>query len=305
MIKKLFTLFLTIISIFTITNVNASTNTIPRTKDDLKVPAGVNVTEENINFILNTPKVDSSEKIYDFAEILTEAEEKELYELVIDYINESSMDLAIVTISKNPKRYYNGQNKTAVYADDFYDYNDFKKDGVLFLIDMDNREYYVSTSGEAILMYDDNRIDQILDSAEANMRNGNYFEASKKVIKTLKDFYKSGIPKSNSNCEITNSGIYKCYKQVPYFTIIVITAILTIITFTIIINSYKKIRSALNAASYIAKGKTKIDKRVDLFYNTYTHREKIVDSSSSGTSGGSSTHSSSSGSSHGGGGRGF
>lgn len=307
--KKISMLFLIVISFFTVINAQASTNTIPRTEDDLKVPSGITVTEENKSFILNTPKVDAREKIYDFAEILTIEEEEQLFSLVTDYIAESSMDLAIVTINENPKSYYNGQNSTAVYADDFYDYNDFKKDGVLFLIDLENREYYVSTTGQGILVYDDDRIDQVLDNAEDSMRNGNYFEASKEVIKTLKDFYQSGIPESNANCEITYSGAYKCYKKVPYFPVILITAIITIITFTIIINSYKKIRSALNASRYISKGKTKIDKRVDLFYNTYTHRERIMSDSdggsSIGSSGGSSTHSSSSGSSHGGGGRGF
>lgn len=306
MIKKLFALFLVVISVFFITNVKASTNTIPRKEDDLKVPDKVTVTEENKSFILNTPKVDAKEKIYDFADILTEAEEEELYTIVNDYILETSLDLAIVTIDDNPKSYYNGQNKTAVYADDFYDYNDFKKDGVLFLIDMDNREYYVSTSGEAILMYDDTRIDTILDNAESSMKSGNYFGASQSVVDTLKDFYEDGLPESNANCEISEMREYKCYKKVPYFPVIVITAIITVITFTIIVNSYKKIRLATNATAYISKKNTKIDKRVDLFYNTYTHRERIMsESSSSSSSGGSSTHSSSSGSSHGGGGRGF
>lgn len=305
--KYILNLFLIVISIFSITNVKASTNETPRTKDDLKVPSDVVVTDENKEFILNTPKIDATEKIYDFAELLTEEEEKELYEKVSMYINESSFDFAIVTINENPKSYYNGQNKTAVYADDFYDYNDFKDDGVLFLIDMENREYYISTSGEAILMYDDERIDDILDNAEFSMKSGDYAEACRIVIESLSDYSEEGIPDSNANCEITSTGDYKCYKKVPYLPIIIATLLITIVTFAIIITSYKKIRLAQNAANYIVKGKTKIDKRVDLFYDTHTSRTLRVESSSSGGSsgGGSSTHSSSSGSSHGGGGRGF
>lgn len=307
--RKIFILFLVTISILSITNVKASTKQTPRTKSDLGVPSDVVVTDENMENILSTPKVDASEKIYDFADLLTDKEEKELYGAVSEYIKASSFDLAIVTIDENPKDYYNGQNKTTVnvYADDFYDYNDFKDDGVLFLIDMENREYYISTAGDAILMYDDERIDGLLDSAESSMKSGNYAAACRRIISKLTSYYEEGIPDSNSNYEINNSGEYVRIKKVPYLPIVIGTTIITLVTFIIIVSSYKKIRLATNAAQYISEGKTKIEKRVDLFYNSHTSRTRIVESSSSGGSsgGGSSVHSSSSGSSHGGGGRGF
>ena len=56
-------------------NVFASTNTYTRTNDNLLVPEDVTVTSNNINDILKTPAVFSSEKIYDFADLYTDNEE--------------------------------------------------------------------------------------------------------------------------------------------------------------------------------------------------------------------------------------
>ena len=40
----------------------------------------------------NTPQVDENLKIYDYAELLTTTEEIELYNKVVDFINEHNMD---------------------------------------------------------------------------------------------------------------------------------------------------------------------------------------------------------------------
>ena len=53
------------------------------------------VTESNINNVKNTKYVDSSEKIYDFSNVLTEEEKNELKSLVDDYIDKTKMDMVI------------------------------------------------------------------------------------------------------------------------------------------------------------------------------------------------------------------
>ena len=60
------------------------------------------------------------------------------------------MDVVIVTT-------YNTRSKSSqVYADDFYEENNIGRnnsgDGILLLIDLDNREVYISTSGAAIII---------------------------------------------------------------------------------------------------------------------------------------------------------
>lgn len=304
--RKLRLLILFIIPFMVFTNVYASTTTYPRDENNLGVSSDIEVTEENKPFILNTPKVDASEKVYDFADLFSDSEEQLLYQMAISYINKTSYDIAIVTINDNPKSYYNGQSPTTVYADDFYDYNDFKRDGVLILIDMERREYYISTTGQAILMYDDYRIESILDAGESDMISGNYYSAANNMVNELDYYHEQGIPNSNRNCEITSDGDYVCYKTVPYFIIIIVSAIVTAIIMICTTKSYKKIKKTNDADRYMLGSKSKIDEKSDMFmYSNTVKTRRESSSSSGGSSGGSSSHSSSSGSSHGGGGRSF
>ena len=133
-----------------------------RTRDNLHVRDTFK--NKNVNAILETPCVNANLRIYDYADLLTEVDEGVLNTLILDYKNRSNYDLVLVTISENPK------GSASEFADDFYDYNDFgtgkTRDGVLLLIDMDTREYYISTTGYAIKMYDDARIERILDAGE-------------------------------------------------------------------------------------------------------------------------------------------
>lgn len=115
-------------------NVFASTNTYTRTKEAPLVPKDVVVDENNINNILNTPAVSSSEKVYDYADLLTDDEEKKLVTNINEYISNSIIDVAIVTTNN-----LNGYS-ISEYAYNFYDYNDFMSDGVVFVIKVGGSE---------------------------------------------------------------------------------------------------------------------------------------------------------------------
>ena len=71
-IKLLIVLFLTIFISFN--TVNASTNTKERTEDNYLISDKITVTESNKYNILQTPAVDASEKVYDFADLFTDSE---------------------------------------------------------------------------------------------------------------------------------------------------------------------------------------------------------------------------------------
>lgn len=273
-----------------------------RTDTNLQVRDKFNL-GSNKEDILTTPCVDDMDKIYDFADLLTDLEEENLFNLVNNYITNTSYDLAIVLINNNPKY------DEVSYADDFYDYNLFGKnetrDGSLILIDMDNRKIYISTTGYAIKMYDDKRIDYILDSGFSNLKNEEYYECLKKMIQEMQEQYDLGFPNSNKNMKIDSNGDPFYIKYIPYKVIILISSIITLIVSLIL---YFKTRLKIKVGSTVSYLKNAhITLREDKFITASTTRTRIVsDTSSSGSSkGGSSFHSSSSGSSHGGGGRSF
>lgn len=240
---------------------------------------------------------DNTLKVYDYASKLTIEEENKLKEQIDEFIKTYNMDMVIVTVN------YHEKNSTMKYADDFYDYNDFgigdTKDGLIFVLDFKLSEFYISTTGEAIRMYDDYRIEKMLDHIE--LYKGNYYKMCETFIKSSSEFAKKGIPTSNSGYEINNNGDLVRIRHFPIIQILIIDIIVTSITMLILINKHKMIRKSVNANYYIDDGSLKINKKSDVFLTTHTTSVRINTETSH--SGGSSTHHSSSGRSHGGGGR--
>lgn len=308
--KKILLILFLIITFFK-TNVFASTQVYPRSEDDLKIHSSIKVTNSVKESVLATPKVNASEKVYDFANLFTSSEESTLYNLINNFINNYNMDMAIVTINENNK------SSAMAYADDFYDYNDFGKgttfDGLLFLIDMDTREMWISTTGQAILMYDDNRIDIILDRAYTYISSQKYFECAKSFITSSFSYASQGIPYSNKDYTINSNGeytkdIYKLIQHFPLFWAIIIAFIISTISVFIARSKHKTIKKATEANQYLIESSIKFTKIKDHLINSHVSKVYDPPSSSYGggsSGGGSSTHHSSSGRSHGGGGRRF
>ena len=261
----------------------------------------------------NTPVVDETKKVYDFADLFTNNEENLLYQDIVEFIDVNDMDMAVVTID------YNNKKSAMDYADDFYDYNNFGKnstyDGLLFLIDMDNREMWISTTGTAQLVYDDYRIDKILDSTYLEISKQAYYECANKFIERSSYYAGLGIPDSNKNAYVDNTGDYKVgrLKDNDFFATLIacwlntliIAVIVTVVFMIIALSQHRMVKKQTHASAYLES--LNVTDRQDKFLSTHTSSVRISSDSSSSSfgGGGSSTHSSSSGRSHGGGGRSF
>ncbi len=243
--------------------------------------------------IRNVYAFDTSLKVYDYAQILTQTEEANLKRSIDLYIANHNMDMALVTVK------YHNKVDTMNYADDFYDYNGFgigpNYDGVIFVIDFTfgYTDIWMSTTGKAINMYTDARINSILDSVAAEKNNG-YYEMFNAFIEKSNDYAKQGIPTYDEYQE-----------EINWLYTFILSALIPSIIIFILIGMNKMIKVATHAAQYLVKNSVVINKSSDTFITTHTTSVRINDSSSSGGSfgGGSSTHRSSSGRSHGGGGR--
>ncbi len=237
----------------------------------------------------NTPVVDATKKIYDYANLITKDEEEALYNKVQEFINKYDMDMAIVTINSNPK------SSSMAYADDFYDYNNFgkgtNKTGLLFLIDMQNRNMWISTTGDAINIYTDSRINTILDYTYDKISNEDYNGCAEQFIDKASYFANKGLTGGSKVATvpkmICNSLIF--------------AGLVTIVFICIGLATHRKPKKKKEASNYITQP-LKLSNKLDTFLDKHVSKVKIETSSSSG---GSSTHSGSSGTSHGGGGRSF
>ena len=293
--KKIFVLFISLFLL--VLPVYASTNTYSRTTTDLKVPKKIKYKSSMEHNVLLTPSVNANEKIYDFAELLTEEEEKQLYDKVKEFIANTNLDLAIVTINTNVK------DSTQEYADDFYDYNDFSIDGLAFVIDMQNRIFYISTAGKAMLYYDDYRIEYILSALDQEMYNHEYFNACNTLISQLTEYYNHGFSDNADKYVVIGTQIYR---KTPYLLLSIIAVVSATIGTLILALRNKKIKLATNSNDYFDNKSFEITKDNKEFISSNTSRVYIppADSGGGGSSGGG-FHSGSSGASHGGGGHRF
>lgn len=213
--------------------------------------------------------------------------------MIKKFISKYNMDMAIVTINENPK------SSSMGYADDFYDYNDFgvgvNKNGLLFLIDMDNRKMWISTTGKAIEIYNDKRIDAILDYTYDKISKKDYSGCAEQFIKYATYFAKKG--RNGGDTIVSTSKMIK--------SSLICSSIATAIFIIIGVCSHRKPQKNREASKYISKP-LKLTEQTDQFLDKHVSQTRRVESSSSsGESSGSSTHSGSSGTSHGGGGRSF
>ena len=218
-------------------------------------------------------------------------------------MDSANLDLAIVTISENNKL------NAREYADDFYDYNGFGTDsehsGVLFLVDMDTREIYMSTTGKAISLYSDYRIDMTLDAISQEFSNQNYYQGITKFVTILKNYDTIGLP-SNKDSKYAIGDDGEVYREFPWLIVLGVPFAITAIVIGVMIHKNKLVRAATSSREYLDKDYLKINTVSDrlIFTNTVAV-PRSTGSSGSSSGGGSSRHSGSSGRSHGGGGHRF
>lgn len=244
------------------------------------------------------------EHVYDFAGLLTDEQEKELSEIAAKQGSRYGIALNFVT-------YDDAFGKsTTVFTDDFYDYYvGMDISGILFAVDMDNRQVYINTVGTAIRNIDDDEIDDILDSTFTYAKDGNYYGF---FINTLD---KSLYAYANGDSSIQYApydygdeyGVINSSpnKFIPTGASLIFSAVVTVVVVLIMLAVHNKNNRAPSAANYM-DGNFRVLSRNEHFIGV--RHEVLHDyykpSESSGGGGGSS-HSSGGGGSHGGGGHSF
>lgn len=251
-----------------------------------------------------------TENVFDQAELLTEEEERKLQEFSDQLSEKWNMNfLAVTTMDTDGK-------STAEYADDFYDEkfpDSSEEDGVLYLIDMDHREIYLSTSGIAIRYLTDARIDLILDQAFEEVADGDYYGTFEVFFQETEKYLNKGIPSDQYNYDVETGEVdpYVAPKEPKKITMVEFFVALVAglaVSFGTAAAIKAKYQLKFEDFHYDAYTDSEINLKVkeDRLINTIvTHRRIPKNQGNGGGGSRSSTHSSSSGRSHGGGGRSF
>lgn len=237
-------------------------------------------------------------RMVDMADLLSDSEEKELQNQLDEISERQKVDVVVVTVDSL------GSKSPMDYADDFYDYNGYgfgdKKDGILLLLSMEERDWYITTTGYGITAITDAGLDYISDKFVSYLSDGEYADGFEVYAELCDEFItqaKTGKPYDVNNMP------KEPFKVFP--KIIIAFGIGFAVAFVVTMmmkGQLKSVRRQAAADSYVKQGSMVITDSRDLYlYRTVSRTARPKDSSSSG-GGGSSTHSSSSGSSHGGGG---
>lgn len=245
--------------------------------------------------------------IIDNADLLSASEEASLGVKALALRQKYGMDVVVLTVDslegKQPQD----------YADDYYDYNGYADDGVIFLLSMEERDWYISTKGNAIYALTDYGIQQVGESALLYLKNGDYYGAFDAFLAALPTYFSAYSDGSPIDGYADTSGDYYhgdqedvvYYEQPRHVNVwisIAIGAVIGAITVLIMRACMNTKRPQRSAGSYLNDSSYHLRTNRDLFLYSNVTKTRIQQESSSSGGGGSSVHTSSSGSSHGGGG---
>ena len=116
------------------------------------------------------------ERLLDTAYILSDAEADEITGLLDELSERQKMDVTIATVNN-----LDGYNSIEACADDLYDYCNFgygaDRDGLMFLVSMEEREWHISTCGYGITAFTDAGIQYVGGQMLDSLADGDYAEA--------------------------------------------------------------------------------------------------------------------------------
>ena len=232
-------------------------------------------------------------RLWDEADLLSDYEEASITAQLDEISHRLNFDVVIVTVNST------GGKSPMAYADDFFDYNGYgmgaSRDGVLLLLAMDSRDWWISTSGWGITAFTDAGIEYIGEEILFDLSNGFYGDAFSYFAELCDSF----VQQARTGDPYDYHNLYD--SSVGFPAALGISLIVGLIVAALYTGSLKaqlnSVRRKPEATEYVRKDSLQITQSKDLFL--YRNVNRTVKQTSSG---GSSTHTSSSGRSHGGGG---
>lgn len=229
--------------------------------------------------------------VYDQAGLLTPSEVEMLSGRATDLGLKYDISVVIVTTPSTDGRL------AMQYADDFYDYNGYKEDGILLLISMDPREIYISTTGKVIQIITNANVEKVLDDMfnRNDISSGEYYGAANTFLDDV-DRYMAAGP----------GGKIRELTMVEILVPVGLAILVALIMVSSVKKNYAKGRQAPNY-NYRRMAKANYSRIDDHLTDKRLSSYVIPKStgSSGGGGGGGGTRTGSSGRSHGGGGRRF
>lgn len=131
------------------------------------------------------------QRVFDLAGLLSDDEEAKLQNRINGLVARFGQDIGIVTVDDS------SVTGTQEFADGFYEDSGIgigdNRTGVLFCIDMYNRETYLTTTGDMIDIIDDQRREEIFDAQMEYLAEGDYMGAFSAALDYTESFIVAGV----------------------------------------------------------------------------------------------------------------
>ena len=238
--------------------------------------------------------------VNDFAGLLTYDEASGLEQQALALREDFGIDTVILTLDS-----LNGYSAQTT-ADDYYDQNGYGDDGVLFLLAMEEREWYISTAGNCIYALTDYGLYEMEEAILPYLQSGDYHGAFEMFLLELSHYMKAYTQGDIIDGYVPQEEQYHGHTDVVYeekgvnwFLSIAVGLIAAAITVGIMRSTMNTKRLQHSAGDYLKDGSFHMRQHQDIFlYSQVSKTRKPDPPSNSG--GGSGVHRSSSGRSHGG-----
>lgn len=240
---------------------------------------------------------DALPRVWDEADLLTDEEEAALLSRFDEISDTHACDVAVATVTTTE-----GMDMQT-FTDEFFMMNGYgvgeNRDGILLMINMESRNWYISTTGFGITAITDAGLEYISEAFLPELSDGNYKEAFTIYADLCDDFLtqaETGEPYDVDNMP------YEPLSLLWLPISILISMIIAAISTAVMKSSLKSVRSKNEASDYTKEGSMKVENARDIFLYREIRRDKKAEEKPAG---GSSTHTDSSGTKHGGGGGSF
>lgn len=219
-------------------------------------------------------------RLTDDAQLLTSSDAAEVESYLDEISQRQKFDVVVHTTNTTNGQYIRD------YADDYFDYNGYgfgsKYDGCILVIDMSQRDWWISGCGRGEANIDSDVIEHIGDEISPYLSSGDYYTAMI-TYADLCDDYCNGAP-------------YNWFFGIVFS--LVAGFVIGLIAVLVMKGKLKSVRRQPAAKDYMVAGSMNVTNSRDIFlYRNVTRRAKPKENSGS--------HTSSSGRSHSGGGGSF
>lgn len=208
---------------------------------------------------LALPALAGEERVVDEGNLLSITEEAHLQRRIDQIKAEYQIDIAIVTQMSI------GLRSPHMFAADYYDDHGYgmgaNRDGIIFLVAMASRDYFTATTGRAMDIFTDSKLDNLHESMVHLLSRRDYYDAMKAYLDGVEKILKGSTPWG---------------RMLSVAPIILLAGLGIGLAVAFGFKSQlKTVRRKADAISYMVRSSFRLTKSQDIYLYTTTRRVKI------------------------------